>query len=146
MKKKILVIDDDTEFLEELHEMLALSGYDTVSVNDGSAAFKIAKEVRPDLILVDLKMDGLSGFQVADRLNQFVETVDIPVIAMSGHFTEKEHSRLLDMLGVKALIKKPFHPLNVIAYIERFTDEYYTDWKIPEAGKGGERYAENKDE
>lgn len=119
--KKILVVDDDADFLAELNETLVLSGYDTVAVNDGFTAFKLAREIKPDLILVDMKMDGLNGFQVADKLNQYVETSKIPVIAMSGHFTEDEHLRLMDMLGIKALIRKPFMPLDVIAHIEKFT-------------------------
>jgi len=123
MRKKILVIDDDDDFLSELHETLILSGYDTIAVNDGSAAFRIAREVKPDLILVDIRMNGLNGFQVADKLNQYVETSDIPVVAMSGHFTEEEHLHLMDILGIKALIRKPFRPLDVITHIEKFTKE-----------------------
>lgn len=124
IKKKILVIDDDEEFLEELRDMLVMSGYDAIAVNDGTDALRIAKSIRPDLILVDIKMKGLNGLQVADKLNQYVETVDIPIVAMSGHFNGTGRLPLMEDLGIKALIRKPFRPLDVISHIEKFTDDY----------------------
>lgn len=123
MGKRILVIDDDNEFLEELQELLILSGYEVTAVNDSIAALDIAKLSIPDLILVDIKMNGLNGFQVADRLNQFGETAGVPVIAMSGYFKEDEHLALMQQLGIKALIRKPFSPLDVIWRIENFIKE-----------------------
>ena len=124
MEKKILAIDNDVEFLEDLEEMLNLGGYNPVTTNDSTAALSIALETKLDVILTGIKMKGLSGFQVADRLNQHIETADIPVIAISGHSIKKEHNRLMQMLGIKALIKKPFNPLDVISRIEMVSKKY----------------------
>lgn len=119
-QKRILLIDDDGDFLEELRELLILSGYNAIAVNDGMEALRIARELRPDLILVDIKMKGINGFQVADRFNQSFDTSHIPIVAMSGHFNNGEHTRLINMLGIKALIKKPFRPLDIITHIEKY--------------------------
>ena len=124
VETKILAIDNDVEFLEDLEKMLNLGGYDPITTNDSTTALNIALEAKPDVILTGIKMKGLSGFQVADRLNQHVETADIPVIAMSGHSIKKEHNRLMQMLGIKALIKKPFNPLDVISCIEMVSKKY----------------------
>jgi CheY-like chemotaxis protein len=117
-KKKILIVDDDKEFLEELREMLAVTGYEVTSVGDSIAAVKAARVVKPDLILLDLRMKAMSGFEVADRLKGFPETSVIPVIAMTGFYTLKEHAWLMNFCGIKRCIRKPFNPLDVIAEIE----------------------------
>ena len=67
---KILIVDDDKEFLEELREVLVNTGYEVVAVADGIAASKAARVTRPDVILLDLRMKGMSGFEVADRLKR----------------------------------------------------------------------------
>jgi len=55
-KKKIMVIDDNKEFLEELQELLNLTGYDTVVFSDGTSALKMVSKIKPDVILLDLKL------------------------------------------------------------------------------------------
>lgn len=117
-KKKILIVDDDREFLEELREMLAVTGYEVTSVGDSIAAVKAARVVKPDIILLDLRMKAMSGFEVADKLKGFPETAVIPVIAMTGFYTLKEHAWLMNFCGIKRCIRKPFNPLDVIAEIE----------------------------
>jgi CheY-like chemotaxis protein len=117
-KKRILVVDDDKEFLEELREMLAVTGYEVTSVGDSIAAVKAARVVKPDVILLDLRMKAMSGFEVADRLKGFPETAVIPIIAMTGFYTLKEHAWLMNFCGIRRCIRKPFNPLDVIAEIE----------------------------
>jgi len=117
-KKKILIVDDDKEFLEELRDMLAATGYEVTSVGDSIAAVKAARVVKPDIILLDLRMKAMSGFEVADKLKGFPETAVIPVVAMTGFYTLKEHAWLMNFCGIKRCIRKPFNPLDVIAEIE----------------------------
>ena len=119
--KKVLVIDDDVESLREMKDILNSSGYNPITVGNSDIALIVAQKTKPDVILTGIKMKGLNGFQVADRLNRHAETSDIPVIAVSGHFVKAEHKRLMSMLGIKALIRKPFNPLDVISRIEIFS-------------------------
>jgi CheY-like chemotaxis protein len=116
-KKKILIVDDDKEFLEELREMLELCGYELVAVNDADKALQTAKEIKPAVILLDLKMPKKSGFQLANELRQFSEFTGIPIIAMSS-FYKDDYKTLLEMRGIKRCLNKPFQPLDVIAEIE----------------------------
>lgn len=118
VSKKILIVDDDKEFLEELHDMLDSSGYDTVAVNDSSAASEVACLQKPDVILLDLKMGGMDGFQVTDKLKQSPETENIPIIAMTGYLTKGQHFSLAAMSGMEYCLIKPFNPLDVICRIE----------------------------
>lgn len=121
--KKVLIVDDDKEFLEELREVLGNTGYDVTIVVDGIAATKAARIVKPDVILLDLRMKGMSGFEVADRLKGFSDTADIPIIAMTGFYTLKEHAWLMNFSGIKRCLRKPFNPLDVIAEIENVLKE-----------------------
>jgi len=122
-KKKILIVDDDKEYLEELSEMLTSAGYDITSISDGSSAIKAAQVTMPDLILMDLRMPVMSGFEVADRLKALTQTSKIPVIAITGYYTMKEHVWLMKFCGIKRCIKKPVNPLEIKAEIESVLKE-----------------------
>ena len=115
---KIMIVDDNMELLEELAEMLSQSGYEVEIVNDSNRAFAAAHAIKPDLIMLDLKMSPKSGFQVADELRHSVHLKDVPIIAMTGFFTEKEHILMMKLCGIRVFILKPFKPVNLIAKIE----------------------------
>lgn len=117
MSKKILIIDDDKEFLEELDETLALSGYSVTAVNDPQEALDTTNRIKPDAILLDLKMPNKSGFQVADEIRHYAELAHIPIFAMTGHFKD-DYEPLMNICGIKRCLKKPFNPLDVIALLE----------------------------
>jgi|SRR3990167_1352246 len=123
MRNKIMVIDDDKEFLDELKELLESSGYDLAAVNDADAAIESAKGIKPALILLDLKMPKKSGFQLANELRYFSELAGVPIIAMSA-FYKDDYKSLLDICGIKRCLTKPFQPLDVIAEIEDALAEY----------------------
>jgi len=114
----ILVVDDDVDFLEEMSELLRAYGFEPVVVNDSTAVQEIAKLVKPDAILLDVKMSGMTGFQVKDRLNQDLETMRIPVIAVTGSYSGKERRYLMNTLGVGACVMKPFAPRELVDAIE----------------------------
>jgi len=117
-KKKVLIIDDDREFGEELKELLELEGYNTTAFFDGTSALGMISRIKPDVILLDLKLIGESGFQIAYELKSFPKTADIPIIAMTGFFTEKEHAELMDMCGIQTCLIKPFDSQEVTEKIE----------------------------
>lgn len=115
--EKIMVIDDDKEFLEELQETLRLSGYDLVAIDDPVQALELAKNLKPSAILVDLKMPKKSGFEFAYELKNYSKLEDIPVIAMSAYFKDEENN-FLALCGISKLIRKPFNPLDIISSLE----------------------------
>lgn len=117
-KKRVLVVDDNMEFLDEFKETLELSGYEPIAISDSLSALDIAQKTMPDIIILDIKMDGLNGYQIADRLGKINETANIPIVAMTGCFINDAHLKLMNILGIKALIRKPFNPLDVISKIE----------------------------
>jgi DNA-binding response OmpR family regulator len=67
-------------------------------------------------------MDKKSGFQVADEIKKSAELPDIPIVAMTGFYTEKEHSILMNVCGIRTCLIKPFNPLDVINKIEQIIE------------------------
>lgn len=117
MSKKVMIVDDDQELMEELRETLNLSGYDTVGISDPLRVVDQAAALKPDIILMDLKMPGKSGFQVADELRRLSTLMNVPIIAMTGFFKEG-YGPLMHICGIKKCINKPFNALDVINQIE----------------------------
>lgn len=115
--KKVLVVDDNEAFLEELKENLSMSGYDTIAVNNPSLVSSIVAKEKPDIVLLDLKMPGKSGFQLADEIRRIFELQNVPILAMSAYFKD-EYRMLMNVCGIKKCIKKPFNPLDIISEIE----------------------------
>lgn len=118
ISEKVMIIDDNEEFAQELCETLYLCGYDPMVVSNSLNAFKAVRKSKPDVILLDLRMNGMNGFQVAEQLKHSKETFYIPIIAMSGHFPIEKKSVLLDMTYINSRIKKPFTILDLIDQIE----------------------------
>src|SRR5882672_1880870 len=85
---KILIIDDDVELLEEMKEGLTFYNYDVDVVADSGVAVEKVCQVKPNLILLDLKMKPKNGFQIANELQLSSSSSSIPIIAVTGYFTE----------------------------------------------------------
>jgi CheY-like chemotaxis protein len=117
-KKKVMVVDDDKDFLEEIRDMLTEHGYKLILMNNGPAALRGARKHKPDVILLDVVMANMNGFQVADGLRKWAETAKIPVIAITGWFVREEHDRLFKTLGIRSVLMKPFKPQDVVSCIE----------------------------
>jgi DNA-binding response OmpR family regulator len=119
VNKKVMIVDDDKDLLDELSETLRLSGYDIIAVNDSVSVMPEVLKIRPDVILLDLKMPGKTGFIVANELRRSNEFNNIPIITMTGFFNSNYESFvIMGMFGIKRCLKKPFNPLDVISAIE----------------------------
>ena len=123
MKKKVMIIDDDREFLSELKEILAANGYDITAVDNSGSALDRSIQDRPDVILMDLKMPGKSGFVLADEISRISNLENIPVIAMSAFFRE-DFKSLMNLCGIKKCLKKPFPISDAISAIEDLVPRY----------------------
>ena len=98
---RILVVDDEPVVLEALEALLRQEGHQVLTASDGEAALRQAEVERPDIILLDLHLPGLSGFEVVNRLRQVPELAAVPVIAFSGKFVSPEERGLLTQQAVQ---------------------------------------------
>ena len=97
---------------------LGLEGFEVETAGRGEEALAKASEVEPDLILLDVMMPGMTGWEVAERLRQEATTKDIPVIFLSAR-TQEEDRRRGRELGVAEYITKPFDPSHLIETVRR---------------------------
>ena len=100
----ILVVDDDPTFVRLVSALLEREGHEVLRANDGESALSAIAQRRPDLIVLDIEMPGMSGFEVLSRLRLNTRT---PVIVVSGREAESERVLALD-LGGDDYIVKPF--------------------------------------
>ncbi len=107
-RPKILIVDDDRRYLESL-ELLLSAHYEVITDSDSLNTLGIAMSQHPYLILLDLNMENIDGYQVIRELKQNLETADIPVIVVTGsHETEDETHCLRS--GAVDYITKPYNP------------------------------------
>jgi DNA-binding response OmpR family regulator len=101
-KSKILVIDDDARMVQVLRLLLEEEGYCVVSAFTGKEGLRVAYEEHPDLVLLDIMMPGMDGFQVLDALRM---VADIPVVFLTGAAQDSNHVRGLDKGAADFLAK-----------------------------------------
>lgn len=106
--KTILIIDDDQNVVREIKDFLELEqvGYKVAFACDGETGLKKAREIKPDLILLDLVLPGQSGFKIAQELKALPECADIPIIAISLK-TEEIDKHVALKCGAVEYIEKP---------------------------------------
>jgi CheY-like chemotaxis protein/anti-anti-sigma regulatory factor len=107
-KKTILVVDDQTNVRNILEFNLKRRGFDVLSAQDGLAAITMATSRAPNLILLDIMMPGIDGFQVLEKLRGDAKTAQIPILVVSAKGTENDILRAMK-LGAKDYIVKPFN-------------------------------------
>jgi DNA-binding response OmpR family regulator len=117
-KPKILVVDDETEVVEFIERTLKTEGFDVVSAYDGIGALDLVVSEKPDLVLLDIMMPMISGYEVCEQIKANPETQNIPVICVSSAHTPDARAFSLKV-GASTLIVKPFLPAELVAQIRR---------------------------
>lgn len=117
MAKKILIIEDEVELVDMVVMRLEANGYEVMSANDGEAGLDAVKKNKPDLILLDLMLPKIDGYQVCRILKSDNRFEDIPIIMFTARAQESEMKKGM-ALGADAYITKPFEPPVLIAKIK----------------------------
>jgi two-component system alkaline phosphatase synthesis response regulator PhoP len=116
-KGKILVVDDEVYILHILDFSLGAEGFDVITANNGELAVQKAIQEKPDLIVLDIMMPVLDGYETCRRLKREPETKHIPVILLTAKGREAD-KRLGFEVGAIDYIVKPFSPNRLIGRIE----------------------------
>ncbi len=114
--KRILVIDDAHSLRADLVEMLGFEGFEALDAEDGINGVKRAKELLPDLIICDIMMPGMDGYEVFEALRHDPQTATIPFIFLTAK-ADRSDVRLGMGLGVDDYIPKPFHAAELLATV-----------------------------
>jgi CheY-like chemotaxis protein len=116
--RRLLLVDDYPDALEAWTLVMRLAGYDVTAVATGEQALDAADRVHPDVILLDLQLPGVSGFEVARRLRTRDDTADIPLIAVTG-LTPPADGHDVGWEPFVSIVCKPCNPANLLAEVER---------------------------
>jgi two-component system CheB/CheR fusion protein len=105
---RILVVDDSADGRESMAELLRLAGYRVAEAADGPEALRVATEFRPDVVLLDIGLPGMDGFEVARRLRELPETRMATLIALTG-YGQREMQDRSKKVGFDHHLVKPVH-------------------------------------
>jgi two-component system cell cycle response regulator len=108
-KEKILVVDDNVQNVELVQEILNTAGYTVSTSYGGEEALQKVREEKPDLILLDIMMPKMDGYQVCETLRSEDETKDIPIIFVTAKTEVKDWTHAIFNMGANSYITKPIN-------------------------------------
>jgi len=114
---KILIIEDEPELVEMLQDRIAIMGHEVDGAYDGQVGIKKAKETHPDLIILDVMMPQMDGFDVCRNLKADPSTKDIKILMLSAKASDEDQKHGLEC-GAEGYITKPFDAKDLIDKIE----------------------------
>ena len=118
MAKKILAVDDEKAIVRLVQVNLEREGYQVVTAYDGREALENVASERPDLVVLDVMMPYMDGFEVLQQLKKDPETRDIPVIMLTAKAQDADVFRGWQS-GVDCYLTKPFNPMELKAFVKR---------------------------
>jgi DNA-binding response OmpR family regulator len=116
-KKRILFIEDEPDQVKMIRLRLERTGYHVITASDGEEGVRLAVKEKPDLILLDIIMPGLDGFEVCRRLRSDPATKDTPIIATTAAGTDNLEHRCLSA-GADDCIRKPYESADLVSKIK----------------------------
>jgi diguanylate cyclase (GGDEF)-like protein len=114
----ILVVEDERVIADLLKDILEIEGYQTVSILNGEEAIQFALHETPQLIILDIMLPGIDGYEVIRRLREHPKSMHIPIIVLSAYCTSSDRARAFD-LGVDSYVTKPFDTGELLACVRR---------------------------
>lgn len=126
-KRRVLIVDDEKGFCNLIKDSLELRGAYTVEeAHNGKDGFRLAKRTKPDLILLDIRMPEMDGFEVLERLKKDMDTMEIPVVMLSALDDDKSKIRSAQLYNESYLTK----PIK-IAELQSKIEEVFARKKQP---------------
>ena len=118
MARKILAVDDEKHIVRLVQVNLERQGYEVVTANDGKEALQKVEEENPDLVVLDVMMPYMDGFEVLQNLRRNPATREIPVIMLTAKAQDADVFKGWQS-GVDCYLTKPFNPMELISFVKR---------------------------
>jgi two-component system alkaline phosphatase synthesis response regulator PhoP len=119
--KKILAVDDEKHIVRLVQVNLERAGYTVVTANDGKEALQKVADENPDLVVLDVMMPYMDGFEVLQNLRRNPSTRDIPVIMLTAKAQDADVFKGWQS-GVDCYLTKPFNPMELLSFVKRIFD------------------------
>lgn len=126
MTKKILVVDDEQDILKLIEKILSDAAYEIILAKNGDEMFELLQKSKPDLILLDVMMPGINGYEICHLLKNNSETAHIPVVMLTVLSGPQDASKGMSM-GAEAYLAKPFDPDELGREIKRVLKDDATE-------------------
>lgn len=117
--KKILIVEDNELNLKLFRDLLGAHGFETFETKDGLNVPSLTREIKPDLILMDIQLPEISGFDITRNLKAEEDLKHIPVIAVTAFAMKDDEERILNA-GCEAYISKPISIMPFLQTVEKF--------------------------
>ena len=117
-RARILVVDDEPEIVKAIRTNLEMEGYEVLEAYNGPDALRIAREERPDLMVLDVLMPEMDGWEVLEKMRADPEFRDTPVIMLTALAQAHDIARSWEV-GADSHLVKPFDPLELITLVKR---------------------------
>ena len=122
MPKKIMVVDDEPYIARVIKFKLEQEGYTVISANDGVTGLEKIREEKPDMVLLDVMMPGMSGYEVCQKIKGDAELAGIPVVILTAKGQERDREQGFSM-GASDYITKPFSPNRLLELVKSIVGE-----------------------
>lgn len=121
--KKILIIEDEATLQKTLNDLLSQEGYEVLSAVDGLRGMELAFDKKPDLILLDIILPKMDGFEVLKKIKENEDTSQIPVVILTNLSSVNDIQKALDIGATTYLVKADFHLSDVLSKIEKIFEK-----------------------
>ena len=119
MSGRILVIEDTEDNRRILNDLLTTAGYELIEANDGAEGVAAAAREKPDLILMDIQLPIVDGYEATRRIKADPQTKHIPVIAVTSYALSGDEAKAV-AAGCSGYVAKPFSPRKILAMVRQF--------------------------
>jgi two-component system, cell cycle response regulator DivK len=123
MQKRILIVEDNELNMKLFNDLLEAHGYKTVQTRSGVEALDLARQHKPDLILMDIQLPGVSGLEVTKKIKEDEELRHIPVIAITAFAMKGDEEKILQG-GCESYLSKP---ISIVKFLETVRNHLHED-------------------
>lgn len=132
----VLIVEDDPSTRTMYREYLSRAGFRTADAHNGFQALEKAQQLRPDVILTDLAVPGMDGFEFCRALQQSAHTRDVPIVAVTGHPEYLDHPERFRYAGISHVLVKPCELERVAQELRRLLEERHAARVAPPNAAG----------
>jgi two-component system cell cycle response regulator DivK len=122
MTKRILIIEDQEDNRAIMRDLLTGAGFELIEAADGEEGVKLAQSERPDLILMDIQLPVIDGYEATRRIKAIAELKSIPIIAVTSYALSGDEAKTREA-GCDGYVAKPFSPRHLLAKVREFLPE-----------------------
>jgi DNA-binding response OmpR family regulator len=119
MTKKVLLCDDEIHILRSAEITVQRAGYDVRTARDGQEAWEAIQQERPDVLVTDVQMPRMDGFELSRRIRENPATKDLPILMLTAKGFELAHQEIACKWNITEVLAKPFSPRELVRLIDQ---------------------------